>query len=146
MPSVLLLGALMWPQVLPLRIGLHRRTRFFAMCVMTAVLIFFSAIRICAGFFARPLCAGLSKCAHRLLVLHCLLHTCCVSRSSYQGMQRKKERVRPVHKQRKKEKVRPVHACGADLRACCWAERLGGFDDDGRRRPDFDVHCRDRSV
>ena len=51
MPSVLLLGALMWPQVLPLRIGLHRRTRFFAMCVMTAVLIFFSAIRICAGFF-----------------------------------------------------------------------------------------------
>ena len=45
-----------------------------------------------------------------------------------------------------KERVRPVHACGVDLRTCCLAERLGGFDGDGRRRQDFDVHCRDRSV
>ncbi len=45
-PSVLLLGALMWLRVLPLRVALLRRTRIFAMCVMTAALIFFSATQL----------------------------------------------------------------------------------------------------
>ena len=48
-PSVLLLGAPMLLRVLPLRIVLPRRTRMFAMCATTAVLISFSAILICAG-------------------------------------------------------------------------------------------------
>jgi hypothetical protein len=39
----------MWLQVLPLRVGLLRRTRIFAMFLMTAVLISFSTVQICTG-------------------------------------------------------------------------------------------------
>ena len=39
----------MWLQVLPLLVGLLRSTRIFAMFLMTAVLIFFSTVQICAG-------------------------------------------------------------------------------------------------
>ena len=53
-PSVLLLGALMLLRVLPLRVALPRRTRMFAMCATTGVLISFSAILICAGVSLTP--------------------------------------------------------------------------------------------
>ena len=66
----------MWLQVLPLLVGLLRSTRIFAMFLMTAVLIFFSTVQICAGEqltrFASasprcPLALGSALSAPRLL-------------------------------------------------------------------------------
>ena len=71
----------MWLQVLPLLVGLLRRTRIFAMFLMTAVLIFFSRFRSVPASnspaLRRPLQGALWH-----LVLPCLLHACCVNRSS----------------------------------------------------------------
>ena len=75
-------GALMWLQVLlPLRVTLLRRTRILAMFVMTAVLIFFPAIQICAGGLLTRSASASPRCPLALGSAP-LLHACCVSRSS----------------------------------------------------------------